>query len=89
MTDGGKKRIAVVVDSYHPHRIGEALRAAIGLGLRGDTVVVALLHAPKHTETLDKSLATLRAVGHVVVSPHGGHELMDVLRDVDAVEVWH
>jgi hypothetical protein len=70
------KTIAVIIRAEDPARIAEALRAAVGLTLRGDRVRVI---APAGAE--GRAVETLRMLGHVVTT-----ELS--LDDVDAVEVW-
>lgn len=70
------KTIAVIVRATDPARVAEALRAAVGLTLRGDRVRVI---AP--AEVTGRAVETLRMLGHVVTP-----ELQ--LDDVDVVEVW-
>jgi hypothetical protein len=68
------KRIAVIVRAADPDRVAEALRAAVGLGLRGDRVHVVLAagagavdeNAPVASGRA-RALATLRMLGHDVV----------------------
>ena len=71
----------VVVRTRDQHRQAEALRAALGLTLRGarvEVVVDELL-----TPLALRSAATLRSFGHAV-----GVELHEALARADAVEVW-
>ncbi len=71
----------VIVRTTDPHRQSEALRAALGLTLRGahvEVVVGALL-----TPLALRSAETLRSFGHEV-----GVELSAALARADAVEVW-
>jgi hypothetical protein len=73
--------ILVVATSEDPHRQAEALRAALGLTLRGARVevVVGALRSPLAQRAAD----TLRAFGHAV-----GVELAPALARADRVEVW-
>ncbi len=73
--------IAVVVRAREPHRQAEALRAALGLTLRGGRVEVVLADAPL-TPLAERAIATLRAFGHVVADDPS------VIARADAVEVW-
>jgi hypothetical protein len=71
----------VVVRTRDPHRQSEALRAALGLTLRGarvEVVVDDLL-----TPLAVRSAETLKSFGHAV-----GVELGEALKRADAVEVW-
>jgi hypothetical protein len=88
------KRIAVIVRTADPDRVAEALRAAVGLGLRGDRVHVVLAagavdeHAPP-AQGHARALATLRMLGHDVV--HADEDPAaeaTAVRAADAVEVW-
>lgn len=92
------KRIAVIVRAADPDRVAEALRAAVGLGLRGDRVHVVLAAGAgavhDHAQAA-RALATLRMLGHDVVhapknadgKPDAAAEAQAV-RAADAVEVW-
>ena len=71
-------RILVIVRTRDPHRQSEALRAALGLTLRGakvEVIVDELL-----TPLAKRSAETLRSFGHLV----GG----DLHLNADVVEVW-
>lgn len=74
--------IVVVVDTREPHRQAEALRAALGLTLRGARVEVVVAE-PLLTPLATRAADTLRAFGHPV-----GVELADALARADRVEVW-
>lgn len=77
------KTIAVVIDTTDADRAAEALRAAVGLGLRGDAVAVVVLRKLDAAEPrAAKALAALRAMNQRVDAPLG------VLAEADAVEVW-
>jgi len=73
--------IGVVARTRDPHRQSEALRAALGLTLRGARVVVAL-EGPLLTPLAERAAATLRAFGHGV-----GVGIDEALA-ADVVEVW-
>ena len=74
--------ILVIAQTRDPHRQAEALRAALGLTLRGAQVEVA--HEGELLTPLARRAAdTLRAFGHAV-----GVTLSEALARADAVEVW-
>jgi hypothetical protein len=74
--------ILVIVDTGDPHRQAEALRAALGLTLRGAQVEVAVAE-PLLTPLAQRAADTLRSFGHAVgVSP------TEALSRADRVEVW-
>ncbi|MBI4509278.1 MAG: hypothetical protein HY698_06555 [Deltaproteobacteria bacterium] len=77
------KRVAVVILARDPARVEEALRAAVGLTLRGARVDVILRDGdvPRDERTL-RSRATLIALGHRVGAS------LSAMRECDAVEVW-
>ncbi len=83
------KRIAVVVDTEAPERIAEALRAALGLGLRGDAVDLVMTAAAREIAAAvplaGRSLALLAELDR---APRDPAELGDVLAAAEAVEVW-
>ena len=86
------KRIAVIVRTADPDRVAEALRAAVGLGLRGDRVHVVLTAGAgdvrDHAQAA-RALATLRMLGHDVVHADGNDPAeAEAVRAADAVEVW-
>jgi hypothetical protein len=91
------KRIAVIVRAADPDRVAEALRAAVGLGLRGDRVHVVLAAGAgavdEHAQAA-RAMATLRMLGHdlVLVSQNDAENADDAeaaaVRAADAVEVW-
>ena len=74
--------ILVICLSRDPHRQSEALRAALGLTLRGARVEV-VVEEPLLTPLAQRSAETLRSFGHVV-----GADLADALPRATAVEVW-
>lgn len=78
--------ILVVATTRDPHRQAEALRAALGLTLRGARVEVAVAE-PLLTPLARRAADTLRSFGHTVRDPEDG-ELADALARADRVEVW-
>lgn len=74
--------ILVVVHTRDPHRQAEALRAALGVTLRGQRVEVCV-DEPLLTPLAARAAATLRSFGHAV-----GVELGEALGRADVVEVW-
>jgi tRNA 2-thiouridine synthesizing protein A len=74
------KTIAVVIAAAE--RADEALRAAVGLTLRGDRVVVVPLVPPGAGERAQRALGTLRALGH-----RTDGQMADA-KAADVVEVW-
>jgi hypothetical protein len=74
--------ILVVVRTRDPHRQSEALRAALGLTLRGARVEVAV-DGPLLTPLAMRSAETLTSFGHAV-----GVDAADALARATAVEVW-
>jgi hypothetical protein len=77
--------ILVVALTRDPHRQAEALRAALGLTLRGARVEVQVT-GPLLTPLARRAADTLRSFGHPVGEP--GVELGDALARADRVEVW-
>jgi hypothetical protein len=77
--------ILVIATARDPHRQAEALRAALGLTLRGARVEVALA-APLLTPLARRAADTLRSFGHAVGEPGG--DLAAALGRADRVEVW-
>jgi hypothetical protein len=81
------KTLAVVLRTITADRAAEAVRAAVGLTLRGDRVIVATGGAPPAVladPRVDRALATLRVLGHTVTDADGA----DLARTADALEVW-
>ena len=74
--------ILVVVHTTDPHRQAEALRAALGITLRGARVEVAV-DGPLRTPLAQRSAATLVAFGHRV-----GVDVVEALPRADRVQVW-
>jgi uncharacterized membrane protein len=74
--------ILIIAQTRDPHRQAEALRAALGVTLRGGHVEV-VVDEPLLTPLAERAAATLRSFGHVV-----GAELADALARAGAVEVW-
>ncbi|HEY0484246.1 MAG TPA: hypothetical protein VGD37_42295 [Kofleriaceae bacterium] len=97
-------RILVVAAARDPHRQAEALRAALGLTLRGAEVEVVAA-APPLTPLACRLADTLRSFGHAVTHPEApedpadaaaagaGHDeaadlLAGAVARADRVEVW-
>lgn len=79
------KRIAVIVRTTEPARAREALRAAVGLSLRGDEVSVRWdCTCDLNDADIARALATLKQLGHDVELT----ATLDVVRRADVVEVW-
>lgn len=77
--------ILVVATTRDPHRQSEALRAALGLTLRGARVEVRVAE-PLLTPLAQRAADTLRAFGHEVRDPGG--DLAPAFAHADRVEVW-
>jgi hypothetical protein len=75
-------KILIIARTRDPHRQAEALRAALGLTLRGASVEVAL-YGPLLTPLARRAADTLLSFGHAV-----DVDLTDALPRADAVEVW-
>lgn len=73
----------MIARTRDPHRQAEALRAGLGLTLRGATVEV-IVEEPLLTPLAERAAVTLRSFGHEV----GAGELAEALARADAVEVW-
>jgi hypothetical protein len=73
--------ILVVVRTTDPHRQSEALRAALGLTLRGARIEVVV--GPLLTPLAERAAATLRSFGHAIHD-----DLPAALARATAVEVW-
>jgi hypothetical protein len=78
--------ILVVATSADPHRQAEALRAALGLTLRGARVEV-LVAGPLLTPLAQRAADTLRSFGYPVAAVVDA-ELAAALARADRVEVW-
>ena len=78
--------ILVIAATRDPHRQAEALRAALGLTLRGARVEVAVAE-PLLTPLARRAADTLRSFGYLVGDRAGG-ELADAVARADRVEVW-
>jgi hypothetical protein len=79
--------IIVVVQTREPRRQDEALRAALGLTLRGAQVAVVLAADVALTSPLAcRAAATLRSFGHTVEVATAAD--LRELATADAVEVW-
>ncbi|MBA2539720.1 MAG: hypothetical protein H0V17_08810 [Deltaproteobacteria bacterium] len=74
--------ILVIARSNDPHRQSEALRAALGLTLRGAAVEVVT--GPLLTPLAERASATLRSFGYAVHDT----DLAEAIARADRVEVW-
>lgn len=74
--------ILVITRTTDPHRQAEALRAALGLTLRG--AIVEVVVGELLTPLAERAAATLRSFGYAV------HDIdpAEALTRADAVEVW-
>jgi hypothetical protein len=72
----------VIVRTRDPHRQAEALRAALGLTLRGARVEVAI-EGEMLTPLAVRAAETLKSFGYPI-----GVALREALSRADAVEVW-
>jgi hypothetical protein len=82
--------VAVIATTRDPARQAEALRAALGLTLRGARVE-ACVYEPLLTPLARRAADTLRSFGHSVVSlaeHDSGSKIREVLARADRVEVW-
>lgn len=77
------KHIAVILATSDLARQREAMRAAVGLGLRGDRVTVVAHAEPADDDPhVGRALATLAQLGQRVARGR------DAPGDADIVEVW-
>lgn len=74
--------ILVIARTRDPHRQAEALRAALGLTLRGAKVEV-VVDEPLLSPLAQRAADTLRSFGHAI-----GADLAPALARADRVEVW-
>ena len=74
--------IVVVARARDPHRQAEALRAALGLTLRGATVEV-VVDEPLLSPLAQRAADTLRSFGHSLTT-----DLAAALARATVVEVW-
>jgi len=75
--------ILIIARTVDPHRQSEALRAALGLTLRGAKVEV-VVHGSLLTPLAERAAATLRSFGYAVHDD----DIAAALGRADAVEVW-
>lgn len=74
--------ILVIARTTDPNRQSEALRAALGLTLRGATVEV-IVDGPLLTPLAERAAMTLRSFGHTI-----HNDVAAALARADVVEVW-
>lgn len=77
--------IVVVLRASSADRTAEALRAAIGLGLRGSQVRVVLCAPPPNDPRIRRGMSTLEALGRPAVP---AEQLCSAVRGATKVEVW-
>ena len=92
MTTTTPLQITILVNATALARNKEALRAALGLGLRGDTVQVIIGKAAQpwiHGDDPDirRALATLSELGHTL-NDEQDVDVDSMLRTADAIEHW-
>lgn len=76
------KQVVVIIRATEPNRVREALRAAVGLGLRGDRVRVHASALDLDDPWVSRAVAMLAQLGRPVQSEPAQ------LTDADVVEVW-
>jgi hypothetical protein len=80
--------LLVVITARDRERVAEALRAAIGLGLRGDPVETLLVAAPLPEDPrIERALGTLERLGRPARITTID-EVRAAARSARAVEVW-
>lgn len=77
--------IAVVIRASRADRAAEALRAAIGLGLRGERVCVVQCTPLPDDPRIERAVRTLEALSRPVLP---AAELVRAVRAASRVEVW-
>ena len=88
-----RKQIALVVATGDRARVREALRAAVGLALRGDAVRVVLGPEARALANSDepavaRAYASFGQLGILVVDAASPEALPIAVRNADACEVW-
>jgi hypothetical protein len=78
----------VVVRAGDPARVAEALRAALGLTLRGDPVLALVDAGAPLSPAAERAAATLRSFGHEVLVGAPPDTVAARVRAARAVEVW-
>lgn len=84
MSSDPPKRTLIIVKTEEPARVEEALRAALGLTLRGAAVEVWLPGDRPLTPLGRRAIGVLESFGHAV---HPGGDAT-ALADADSIEVW-
>ncbi len=84
--------IVVIIFSKHPTRFNEALRAALGLSLRGRKIHVFIetnaYQTMRHHESTIKALNTLKLLEHTIVISTINDTLMIDACHAHATEIW-
>jgi hypothetical protein len=78
--------IVVIVRATDDARVAEALRAGLGLTLRGDRVTV-FATSPLPAAAA-RAAATLRSFGHDVIEDAPADRIARAIHEAHAVEVW-
>jgi hypothetical protein len=80
--------LLVVITARDPERVAEGLRAAVGLGLRGDPVDTLLVSAPLPDDPrIARALGTLERLGRPARTA-SLEEARAAARSARAAEVW-
>ncbi|MCG8418291.1 MAG: hypothetical protein MJE77_10150 [Proteobacteria bacterium] len=92
MKSAPAKHIAVVICTGDRARVAEALRAAVGLGLRGDAIDVVMDRPARaivesSDPAIDRAVATLVQLGHRI-HRQPAMRSSDLIHRADAIEVW-
>jgi len=74
--------VLIIARTRDPRRQSEALRAALGLTLRGASVEV-IIDGPLLTPLAERAATTLRSFGHTIHT-----DVTAALARADVVEVW-
>lgn len=82
------RRIALWVRAEAPARVEEAMRAALGLTLRGATVTVAVAPARLATALAVRAARTLTSFGHVVLSGETPEVWSVLAKGAEIFEIW-
>ncbi len=82
------RRIALWVRAEAPARVEEAMRAALGLTLRGATVTVAVAPARLATALAVRVARTLTSFGHVVLSGETPEVWRVLAKGAEIFEIW-
>lgn len=79
------RNVLVVIRATDPRRAAEAMRAAIGLTLRGDKVATVVPEIHSKDPAIARGIATLLLLKQRVWAPM---KLAELVRAADRIEVW-